>query len=246
MAMMTRNHDEELCHQANNKRRKVIERLKDMVECLQECDRYGKVGEDEAYPPDWAVPLITYPLTKERRGSYDKDIMKTPPWEKDRKSVQVIGGLVVQGCQCSMRNGLQADCKMHGCNGHELCLTKPYPLCPNGGHANQLVTPEEAARIMANVPGPEPTEAGECIPGRACRPQCMPCSASLSDICKYIPEWTEMPGQSGPRKGSLYDPEKAGVRSMSGAGKAAYKTAMEAGKPGTNWWCCVARGYGGH
>ncbi|KAF6210656.1 hypothetical protein GE061_013763 [Apolygus lucorum] len=159
--MMTRNHDEEECHRSNNKRRKVVERLKEMVECLQECDRYGKVGEDETYPPDWAVPLITYPLTKERRGSFDKDVMKTPPWEKDRKSVQVIGGLVVQGCQCTKRNGLQADCKMTGCNGHELCLTKPYPLCPNGGHANQLVTPEQAARIMANVPGPEPTDAAD-------------------------------------------------------------------------------------
>lgn len=97
------------------------------------------------------------------------------------------------------------------------------------------------------MPGPDVNAPNECIPGQACRPDCLPCSASLGDICKYIPEWAEMPGQSGPKRGSTFDPDRGDIQpAMSGPAKAALKTAMEAGRPGTNWWCCVQPRYGGH
>ncbi|BES94459.1 spermatid development [Nesidiocoris tenuis] len=190
MSMITRNHSEQDCHRSNNKRRKIIDNLKCLVECLQECDRVGAVGKDDSYPPQWAVPLITYPLTRDRVRKESR-ITKIPPWEKERKSVQILGGVVVTQCQCAKRDGLQADCKMTGCQGSNLCLKKPVPLCPNGGHANQLVSPEQAARILGQLQSQADDSESSCVPGETCRPECFPCSAYLKDICKYMPEWTE-------------------------------------------------------
>ncbi|XP_014247104.1 uncharacterized protein LOC106665294 [Cimex lectularius] len=69
---------------------------------------------------------------RSRYYEFQEPPLGIPPWYKPRsKSVEIRGGVVMNGCDCWKKNGLQDDCHRWDCARPE-CLTRPLPECPPG------------------------------------------------------------------------------------------------------------------
>lgn len=54
------------------------------------------------------------------------------------RSRELRGGRLIANCNCTRRNGLQYDCQRSECQGHPICLTRPYPKCCPALFANRF------------------------------------------------------------------------------------------------------------
>ncbi|KAL3268294.1 hypothetical protein HHI36_007412 [Cryptolaemus montrouzieri] len=48
---------------------------------------------------------------------------------KPCKSVEIIGGEFLRGCDCLKHNGLQDNCKRSECRGSPWCRSRPWACC---------------------------------------------------------------------------------------------------------------------
>ncbi|XP_014255593.1 uncharacterized protein LOC106670092 [Cimex lectularius] len=186
------NHDVVRCHEATEMQRNLICKLKRLACCIDTCDRYQKATHElgEPFPPDWAVPLITYPMSRPRECDlFDAEFQPEPP-PKDN-ILKIKGGRRINRCICGKRDGLQADCELPECTDNELCLIKPYPLCIPSGNAEMCVTPCQAERLLSYLSPPDYSSyyGSECKENEACSPKCLECNATLRDICRWNPRF---------------------------------------------------------
>lgn len=54
------------------------------------------------------------------------------------RSRELRGGKLMANCNCTRRNGLQYDCPRAECQGHPICLTRPFPKCCPSLFANRF------------------------------------------------------------------------------------------------------------
>lgn len=54
------------------------------------------------------------------------------------RSRELRGGKLIANCNCTRRNGLQYDCQRTECQGHPICLTRPFPKCCPSLFANRF------------------------------------------------------------------------------------------------------------
>lgn len=54
------------------------------------------------------------------------------------KSRELRGGRLMANCNCTRRNGLQYDCQRSECQGHRICLTRPFAKCCPSLFANRF------------------------------------------------------------------------------------------------------------
>lgn len=54
------------------------------------------------------------------------------------KSRELRGGRLMANCNCTRRNGLQYDCQRSECQGHCICLTRPFAKCCPSLFANRF------------------------------------------------------------------------------------------------------------
>lgn len=54
------------------------------------------------------------------------------------RSRELRGGHLIANCNCTRRNGLQYDCQRSECQGHPICLTRPFPKCCPALFANRF------------------------------------------------------------------------------------------------------------
>lgn len=54
------------------------------------------------------------------------------------RSRELRGGKLIANCNCTRRNGLQYDCQRSECQGHPVCLTRPYAKCCPSLFANRF------------------------------------------------------------------------------------------------------------
>lgn len=54
------------------------------------------------------------------------------------RSRELRGGKLIANCNCTRRNGLQYDCQRSECQGHPICLTRPYAKCCPSLFANRF------------------------------------------------------------------------------------------------------------
>lgn len=54
------------------------------------------------------------------------------------RSRELRGGRFIANCNCTRRNGLQYDCQRAECQGHLICLTRPFPKCCPSLFANRF------------------------------------------------------------------------------------------------------------
>ncbi|XP_014255554.1 putative uncharacterized protein DDB_G0286901 [Cimex lectularius] len=196
MSSLTPKHDIEACRSAGDCYRTTLNNLKALLKEVEECDRQTKTGKNkccsETFPPDWSIPVITYPITPQREKEYFMNLKM--PWE--RQHSQIIAGKYYI-CSCVKRDGLQADCPLVGCQGSELCLTKPYPICPPSGNAETKVTPEMAECLLGGLRPNNPNlEVTECKENEPCNVKCAECNASLQNICKWNPDFFNSAGNA--------------------------------------------------
>lgn len=62
---------------------------------------------------------------------------------------ELRNGRVIVGCQCTKRNGMQADCERKLCRGKKACLQLPTPMCVPSGFGK--LKPKEAKIFIGEV-----------------------------------------------------------------------------------------------
>ncbi|CAH1112442.1 unnamed protein product [Psylliodes chrysocephalus] len=118
---------------------------------------------------------------------------------KRPRSREIKGGVMMFGCHCEKRNGLQDRCQRQGCLGAPECMTKPYASCGPSMYANGQHLPlrykdvgiEECPAYPAFIrsnPAPGCAPKSTFGPYGPCSPVCSPppppcCPPMLPPLC---------------------------------------------------------------
>lgn len=111
-------HDEGHCHQMSEKRKEVLQRMKEVIKKLDKmdaCDQWDT----------W--PTFNNTPGPHRFGFHQP---RGKPWDLNRVKSRELIGSKMRIDECLRKNGLQDDCQRLQCRGRAWCLEEPFPLCP--------------------------------------------------------------------------------------------------------------------
>ncbi|KAL1122495.1 hypothetical protein AAG570_002826 [Ranatra chinensis] len=80
------------------------------------------------------------------------------PLPRPAPTVELRGGVLLVGCGCLKRNGMQHDCQRRDCQGKEECLSWPAPVCEPSG----LAQPRRMSDPVKKTDAPECAKAETC------------------------------------------------------------------------------------
>lgn len=187
MSYITSKHDSSLCKRCNAVGKNILNKIKVLVEELEEImkEEAEGLGEDVRCilkKGDFPLPLITFPEDNTRVDYKISVENTTPVWEPKRyPSTELVGGDWLP-CLCSKSNGLVHECLRRHCRGRAGCFTNP-PTCPASRRWAKPLTQLQLDYIL-KVYGPDKLQP--CEDHLVWDPNCFACRYYITKTDKMI------------------------------------------------------------